>query len=102
MRRLAELAQPFLRGTACDLSQGPPLAQVVALLKERANTIEELADAAVYFYRALEPSEELRAAALHRGRPARAADLRGAAGEDRMEACSASATASRRSWPRTS
>ena len=44
----------------CDLAKGPTLARVVALLKERANTIEELADAAVYFYRALEPSDELR------------------------------------------
>ena len=30
------------------------------LLKERVNTIRELADAAVYFYRQLHPAEELR------------------------------------------
>jgi glutamyl-tRNA synthetase len=58
--RLASLAALFLVRDGCDLAKGPALARVVALLKDRANTIEELADAAVYFYRALEPSEELR------------------------------------------
>jgi glutamyl-tRNA synthetase len=58
--RLAALAAPFLARDGCDLAKGPPLGRVIALLKERANTIEELADAAVYFYRALEPSEALR------------------------------------------
>jgi glutamyl-tRNA synthetase len=58
--RIADLAAPFLERDGCDLAKGPPLARVVALLKDRANTVEELADAAVYFYRALEPSEELR------------------------------------------
>ncbi len=59
--RLAALAEPFLLRDGCDPGKGPPLARVVALLKERANTLEELADAAVYFYRALEPSAALRA-----------------------------------------
>ena len=36
-------------------------ASVANLLKERVNTVAELADAAVYFYRSLEPSEELKA-----------------------------------------
>jgi glutamyl-tRNA synthetase len=58
--RLAALAGPFLLRDGCDPGKGPPLARVVGLLKERANTVEELADAAVYFYRALEPSEELK------------------------------------------
>ena len=58
--RLAALAAPFLAADGCDVAHGPPVARVVALLKERVNTIEELADAAVYFYRALEPSESLR------------------------------------------
>jgi glutamyl-tRNA synthetase len=31
----------------------------VALLKERASTLVELADAAVYFYRPVDPTEEL-------------------------------------------
>jgi glutamyl-tRNA synthetase len=59
--RLAALAEPFLRRDGCDVSRGARLADVVALLKERVSTMEELADAAVYFYRALEPSAELRA-----------------------------------------
>jgi glutamyl-tRNA synthetase len=58
--RLAALAEPFLIGAGCDPKKGPPLARVVALLKERVSTARELADAAVYFYRALEPSEELK------------------------------------------
>ena len=58
--RLAALAAPFLQRDGCDPGKGPPLPRVVALLKERANTIDVLADAAVYFYRALEPSAELR------------------------------------------
>ena len=59
-QRLAALAMPFLAANGCDVADGPPLARVVTLLKERVNTIEELADAAVYFYRALKPSEELK------------------------------------------
>ena len=57
--RLAELARPFMVANGCNLEEGPPLAKVVALLKERASTIEELADAAVYFYRQIHPPEEL-------------------------------------------
>ncbi len=58
--RLAGLTEPFLKADGCDISSGPKLADVTALLKERANTLEELADAAVYFYRQLHPSDELR------------------------------------------
>jgi len=58
--RLARLTQPFLERDGCDVKNGAPLASVVALLKERVSTVEELADAAVYFYRALEPSAELK------------------------------------------
>jgi glutamyl-tRNA synthetase len=58
--RLAVLAQPYLIADGCDFASGPPLASVAALLKERINTLAELADAAVYFYRALEPSAEAR------------------------------------------
>lgn len=58
--RLARLVEPFLVNDGCDPAHGAPLANVVALLKERVSTVEELADAAVYFYRALEPSEELK------------------------------------------
>ncbi len=60
--RLAGLVTPFLERDGCKVATGPDLSRVVALLKERVSTIEELADAAVYFYRRLEPSAELRAA----------------------------------------
>jgi len=58
-RRLAELVAPFLARDGCDVTSGPPLPRVVALLKERASTLVELADAAVYFYRPVDPTEEL-------------------------------------------
>jgi len=58
--RLAKLARPFLIADGCDPDNGPPLDQIAGLLKERVSTTEELADAAVYFFRPLEPSEALR------------------------------------------
>ena len=58
--RLAQLLIPFLEAGGCDVKSGPSPARVVALLKERVSTIEELADAAMYFYRPLEPSDELK------------------------------------------
>ena len=58
--RLAELAMPFLKVASCDPDTGPDLRAVCALLKDRVGTIEELADAAVYFYRQSHPAEELR------------------------------------------
>ena len=57
--RLAELAAPFLAAHGCDTRNGPPLDKVMALLKERAATVKELAEAAVYFYRPREPSKQL-------------------------------------------
>ena len=59
--QLADLVQPFLRRDGGDPDKGPSLVKVVALLKERINTVEELADAAVYFYRRIEPSAEIKA-----------------------------------------
>ncbi len=58
--RLAELVIPFLKQDGCEVSSGPGLNDVVDLLKERVNTIEELADAAVFFFRPLEPARELK------------------------------------------
>jgi glutamyl-tRNA synthetase len=58
--RLAALVTPFLEADGCNVTGGPPLTRVVALLKERVSTLRELADAAVYFYRRIEPSAELR------------------------------------------
>lgn len=57
--RLAELTTPFLLRNGGDLANGPPLTDVMQLLKERVSTLVELADAAVLFYRYLEPSAEL-------------------------------------------
>ena len=57
---LAKLVVPYLEKDDCDITDGPDLSCVVNLLKERVNTIEELADASVYFYRQLEPSDELK------------------------------------------
>jgi glutamyl-tRNA synthetase len=59
-RRLAELVKPFLEADGCNVAAGPDLAKVANLLKERVSTVAELADAAVYFFRPLEPSEELK------------------------------------------
>jgi glutamyl-tRNA synthetase len=57
--RLAELVKPFMAADCCDPDKGPRMTDVIDLLKERVNTIEELADAAVYFYRPLTPAPEL-------------------------------------------
>ena len=58
--RMAELARPFFVAAGCDVDSGPPLVEVVALLKERVSTIAELARAGVYFYMRREPRPELR------------------------------------------
>ena len=58
--RLVELARPFMAQDCCDASHGPDPVEVIGLLKERVSTLEQLADAAVYFYRPLEAHEELR------------------------------------------
>lgn len=58
-KQLAKLVTPFLERDHCDISNGPDLFKIVALLKERVETVEELADAAVYFFRPLEPSSAL-------------------------------------------
>lgn len=60
-RRLAELIAPYLFRRGCDPVRGPALQNVIALLKERATTLVELADAAVLFYMRLTPSEALKA-----------------------------------------
>jgi glutamyl-tRNA synthetase len=60
--RLAGLVRPFLVEQAIHPESGPDLAGLMALLKERVATIEELADAAHIFYRhALPALEELQA-----------------------------------------
>jgi glutamyl-tRNA synthetase len=64
--RLAGLVTPFLEADGCSITAAPglpnlpDLPKVANLLKERVNTVAELADAAVYFFRSLEPAEELK------------------------------------------
>jgi glutamyl-tRNA synthetase len=58
--RLAALLGRYMLERGCDTARGPSLEKVAALLKERVNTVEELADAAVYFYKPLHPTPELR------------------------------------------
>jgi glutamyl-tRNA synthetase len=58
--RLAELLKPFLAAGGCDVSKGPEASRVVALVKERVGTLQEMASAAAYFYREIEPTEALR------------------------------------------
>jgi len=59
-RWLADLTRSFLEADGCKIDGGPPLIGVLGLLRDRANTVRGLADAAVFFYRPLEPSEALR------------------------------------------
>jgi len=59
-QRLADLMLPVLERNGCIVANGPELHRVAALLKERANTIVALADAAGYFYRRPDLSQALR------------------------------------------
>jgi len=59
--RLAELVTPKLVADGGKLEIGPDLASVLALLKDRTNTINELADASMLFYRAPQPDAALMA-----------------------------------------
>ncbi len=68
---LARLAMPELERDGAKLDDAPPLAEVIALLKDRANTVNELADAAMLFYR--EPRPDPALITQHLTEPARAA-----------------------------
>ncbi|NEX61525.1 glutamate--tRNA ligase [Noviherbaspirillum galbum] len=57
--RLADLARPVLEREGAQFGGAPDLAPVIGLLKERANTINELADAAMLFYRQPAPDAAL-------------------------------------------
>jgi len=48
--RLAALLEPELRRRGAQPGGGPPLARVVALVKDRASSIQQLADEAMLFY----------------------------------------------------
>ena len=49
--RLAALVTPFLKERGVDPDQGPDLVAVVRTLQERARTMLELADGALFYYR---------------------------------------------------
>ena len=59
-KRLAQLAAPLLEARGYNLTKGPSVAGVVQLLKERAGTVTQLADAAIYFFQPMEPTAELK------------------------------------------
>jgi len=54
--KLAETVRPFADERGIDINHGPNFVQVVALLKDRANTLIEIADGAKLFY---SPAPEL-------------------------------------------
>ncbi|NPA71951.1 MAG: glutamate--tRNA ligase, partial [Gammaproteobacteria bacterium] len=51
---LSRYVAPFVAELGCDLSQGPELAEVANLLRDRAKTLIEMAEGAVYFYQDFE------------------------------------------------
>lgn len=57
--RLAALARPVMEREGARFEGAPSLALVVALMKERVHTINELADAAMLFYREPKPDAAL-------------------------------------------
>jgi glutamyl-tRNA synthetase len=61
--RLAALSAPRIEARGGKLASGPPLEKVVALLKDRSRTLNELADAALLFYR--EPQRDAALLAEH-------------------------------------
>ncbi|MDB5920112.1 MAG: glutamyl-Q tRNA(Asp) ligase [Massilia sp.] len=63
--RLASLARPHMLSEGAEFNGSPPLANVLALMKERANTVIELADAAMLFYRDPQPDADLLAQHLN-------------------------------------
>jgi glutamyl-tRNA synthetase len=58
-QRLAELSMPELERDGAMFEGAPPLVDIIALLKDRANTVNELADAAMLFYREPKPDPTL-------------------------------------------
>lgn len=59
--RLAKLVTPYLIDLGAIIEAGPALTEVVALFKERANTLRDLAQESMLFYRPLVIPTELRA-----------------------------------------
>jgi glutamyl-tRNA synthetase len=57
--RLATLALPLLQAEGAQFDGAPELVAVLALMKERAHTINELAESAMLFYRTPTPDADL-------------------------------------------
>jgi glutamyl-tRNA synthetase len=57
--RLAHLALPRMEADGANFHQAPALAAVIGLMKERVQTVNELADAAMLFYREPQPEAAL-------------------------------------------
>lgn len=57
--RLAALTKRFLDEKGIDVAAGPALADVIVLLRERVQTLVELAEQCVYFYKPLDPTAEI-------------------------------------------
>ena len=57
--RLAALVMPQLMRDGAQFEHAPALEEVIALLKDRANTVNELADAMMLFYREPKPDATL-------------------------------------------
>ena len=57
--RLAALARPRMLESGAVFAGAPALPSVLALMKERTNTVNELADAAMLFYREPQPDAAL-------------------------------------------
>ncbi|MDQ1817653.1 glutamate--tRNA ligase [Massilia sp. CCM 9210] len=57
--RLAALARPRMEAQGAQFDGAPDLAAALALMKDRTNTINELADAAMLFYRTPQPDAAL-------------------------------------------
>jgi glutamyl-tRNA synthetase len=64
-QRLAGLLKDELAKRGVDASAGPPLDRVVALVKDRANTILQLADEAMLFYAGEIPTAQIPADAVN-------------------------------------
>ncbi len=64
-KRLAHLIAPRIEDRGGYLERGPPLPRVVALLKDRSRTLDELGEAAMLFYREPDIDEALLAEHLN-------------------------------------
>ena len=63
--RLAGLVKPVMDAEGADFTNAPDLHAVIGLMKERVNTTNELADAAMLFYRTPAPAADLLAQHLN-------------------------------------